>query len=93
MNLTIRDYIKRRVRWCFAIGAAGWLLIALGGGLASKLPAGFPDFVLPLAGMLLFFAAIFAMQRLAKCPQCKANLGRTIAVPQQQPTSAQNPIR
>lgn len=29
----------------------------------------------------MFGGAMFAMQRIVKCPKCKANLGRTIAMP------------
>lgn len=81
MSVTIRDYIKKRVRWCFAIAAAGWLLIALGSAFAQQLPAGFPQFLVPLLGGLLFGGAILAMQGVVKCPKCRANLGRTIAMP------------
>jgi len=29
MNETIRDYLKRRVRWCMGIAICGWVLIPL----------------------------------------------------------------
>lgn len=81
MNQTIRDYLTRRIRWCLAFALGGWLLIALGGGLAGYLPAALPRPAIPLLGFAVFFGAIIAMQRWIKCPKCKANLGRTIAMP------------
>jgi hypothetical protein len=81
MTGTIRDYIKRRVRWCLAVAVAGWLTVAIGGGLAKTLPPGIPPFALPLIGLVMFGGSILALQRIAKCPKCKANLGRTIAMP------------
>lgn len=81
MHETIRDYIKRRVRWCFGVAIAGWLLVALGGSFAKELPPGIPPFALPIAGFVLFGGSILALQRIARCPKCKANLARTIAMP------------
>jgi drug/metabolite transporter (DMT)-like permease len=81
MNGTIRDYIKTRVRWCFAVAIAGWLMVALGGGFAKDLPRSIPPFALPLVGFVMFGGSILALQRIAKCPKCKANLGQTIAMP------------
>jgi hypothetical protein len=34
-----------------------------------------------MVGFALFFGAILALQRLVKCPNCKARLGQTIAMP------------
>ena len=81
MNKTIRSYIKARVRLCFAIGIAGWLLIPLGEAIAKNLPEGIPPFAFPVVGFLVFGGAMFVMQRIVKCPKCKTNLGRTIAMP------------
>jgi hypothetical protein len=81
MNQTIRAYLKGRIRWCLALAVGGWVLIALGGGLAEHLPAGVPRPAIPLAGFVVFFGAIVAMQRSIKCPKCKAKLGQTIAMP------------
>lgn len=81
MNQTIRDYLKRRVRLCLAFAAGGWLLIALGGALAQRLPDTVPRPAIPLVGFVLFFGAILTMQRSVKCPKCRAKLGQTIAMP------------
>ena len=81
MNQTIRDYLKGRIRWCLAFAVGGWLLIALGGALAQRLPEGIPRPAIPLVGFVVFFGAIVAMQRSIKCPKCKAKLGQTIAMP------------
>jgi hypothetical protein len=81
MNQTIRDYLKGRIRWCLACAVGGWLLIALGGGLAAHLPAGIPRPAIPLLGFAVFFGAILAMQRSIRCPKCEARLGQTIAMP------------
>ena len=80
MNETIRQHIKRRVRWCMAIAAGGWLMFPLATSLAGYLPEGIPQGAAPLAGMLLFVGAIFTMQRIVKCPKCKARLAQTIAM-------------
>jgi hypothetical protein len=81
MKGTIRDYLKSRVRRCFAVAIAGWLLIALGASFAKDLPPDIPPFALPIVGFVLFGGSILALQRIAKCPKCKANLGQTIAMP------------
>ncbi len=81
MSGTIRDHIKSRVRLCFAFAIGGWLLIALGGALASSLPDSVPRAALPLAGFLLFGGSLLAMQWTVRCPKCKAKLGQTIAMP------------
>jgi hypothetical protein len=76
MNQTIRDYIKRRVRWLFAVGALGWLSFPLS-QLIGRGPFG--D-ALPALGMLVFVGAILALNWAIKCPRCRANLSRTIAM-------------
>ena len=53
----------------------------VGGVAGNTLPDGIPEAVMPIAGFLLFGGAIVAMQRIVKCPQCKARLGQTIAMP------------
>jgi hypothetical protein len=79
MNQTIRDYIKSRVRWLFAFGALGWLTFPL----SQFLPRYAGDKVgasLPVLGMLMFLGAIIALNWAIKCPRCRANLSRTIAM-------------
>ena len=79
MDETIRNYIKRRVRWAIAIGIGGWLLFAVSG-------FAFPNDENPLVilpGFLVFGGAIFAIQR-TKCPRCSVSLGQigmALAVP------------
>jgi len=80
MNQSIRDYLKGRIRWCLAFALGGWILIALGGGLAQHLPEGIPRPALPLVGFAVFFGAIIALQRSIRCPKCRARLGQTIGM-------------
>ena len=60
---------------------AGWLTIAVGGSFAKDLPPSIPPFALPLVGFVMFGGSILALQRIAKCPKCRANLSQTIAMP------------
>jgi hypothetical protein len=77
MNQTIRDYIKGRVRWLFAVGVLGWLTFPLSQFAGRSQPVGA---ALPALGMLVFVGAILALNWAVKCPRCRANLGRTIAM-------------
>ena len=81
MNQTIRDSIKRRVWWCLGVGITGWILIPLGGAVARTLPDSIPAGAISSAGIAVFAVAMLVMQRIVKCPKCKAKLGRTIAMP------------
>ena len=81
MNDTIRAYIKRRVRWLFAVGVFGWLVFPLSAFLRHDEPGGKLGPALPAVGMLVFVGAILALNWAIKCPRCRANLGRTIAMP------------
>lgn len=81
MKDTIRQYIKRRVWWCMALGVAGWVMLPLGAAVARSLPDAIPEGAIAVVGALIFFGAILALQWLVKCPQCKASLGRTVAMP------------
>jgi len=68
MNETIRDYIKRRVRWCMGIGIAGWVVIATSIGTRVENP------IVSMLGFLTFGGAILALQWI-KCPRCSVRLG------------------
>jgi hypothetical protein len=81
VNRTIRDYIKRRVWWCAALGFGGWLIFALGSVIARSMPDGVPRAAIPVVGFVMFGGAIFALQGIVRCPRCKAKLGRTVAMP------------
>jgi hypothetical protein len=81
MNPTIRDYIKRRVRWLFAMGVLGWLTFPLSAIVRHDQPGNKITAALPALGMLVFIGAILALNWAIKCPRCRANLGRTIAMP------------
>ncbi|HEY3852451.1 MAG TPA: hypothetical protein VGL87_15860 [Steroidobacteraceae bacterium] len=75
--MTIRDYIKRRVRWGFGIGVASWLVIAISGPMGFGGPKlGY----LPVIGVFGFMGAI-ASFLFIRCPKCSARLGQTIAMP------------
>jgi hypothetical protein len=81
MDASIRQYIRRRVWWCVAIGLGGWLMFPLGGAIARDLPQGFAQIALPVVGFVMFGGAILALQWTVKCPKCLARLGRTVAMP------------
>jgi hypothetical protein len=78
---TLRQYLKRRVWWCAGVAICGWLLLALASAIGKHMPDGVPAGGIVVAGFLLFGGAIFALQRIVKCPKCKARLGQTIAMP------------
>lgn len=80
MNETMRDRLKRRVRWCIAVDFGGWLLFVLGTTTASRQT--FP--ILNIVGSVLFGGAILAIQWLVRCPRCSVRLGQvafTLAIP------------
>jgi hypothetical protein len=78
---TIRDYIKRRVRWAMAAAVGAWLLVLLTGSI-DTLPS---MHTLPsmraaaITGGLVFVGAVF-FTRLIKCPKCSTGLGRAIVM-------------
>jgi hypothetical protein len=76
MNETIRDYLKRRIRWLMAAVVGGWLLFPL----SAAVPRETRPLVLALGG-ILFGGAILAINYLIKCPRCSAKVGQTIAMP------------
>src|SRR4030088_2919847 len=69
MNETIRAYIKRRVRWCMAIGIGGWAVIATSIGTRIDNP------IVRILGFLMFGGAILALQWI-KCPRYSVRLGK-----------------
>ena len=75
--MTIRDYIKRRVRWGFGIALASWLFVALASNMDFGKPT--PGY-LPFIGLFGFIGAI-VLFLFIRCPKCHARLGQTIAVP------------
>jgi hypothetical protein len=78
MNQTIRDYLKRRVRWCFAIGITGWLIFATSIGTRTDNP------ILNILAVLMFGGAMLTLQWIIKCPRCSVRLGQiavTLAIP------------
>jgi hypothetical protein len=77
MGETIRDYIKRRVRWGFGIGFVSWLFIALTSNMGFGGPR--PGY-LPVIGVFGFIGAILSFLFI-RCLKCRARLGQTIAVP------------
>jgi hypothetical protein len=75
--MTIRDYIKRRVRWGFGIAIGSWLFVVVTWPLGLWGPRlGY----LPFIGMIGFIGAIVSFLFI-RCPKCRARLGQTIAMP------------
>ena len=80
MNETIRDFLKRRVRWCMAIAVGGWLLFPIV-GLTS--PGEIQPAIAGL-GVLMFGAGALAMHWIVRCPRCSVRLGHiamTLGIP------------
>jgi hypothetical protein len=73
-NETIRDRLKRRVRWAMAIGLTGFALAIVG-------PFGIPKEYASLfaIGPLMFVGAIITVQWFTKCPKCDTRLGQEMA--------------
>ena len=76
MQPTIRDVIKRRMRWLTLVAIAGWLLV----GLSIQFPRnGQPPPPLVIVGFLVFAGALLAMQRAVRCLKCSTPLGKIAA--------------
>lgn len=80
--MTIREYIKRRVRLAMGIGIGSWVLLAIVGPLGA---GGYPlvQSLLPLfaiIGATGFGGAIISIMFI-RCPKCRASLGQTVAMP------------
>lgn len=80
MNETIRDVLKRRVRWCVAVGAAG-LVVFVAAPLTGMSQRAQPNPALVVLGWGLFAAALVSLQWFAaKCPKCSQRMGQEIAM-------------
>jgi hypothetical protein len=74
--MTIRDYVKRRVRWGFGVAFVSWLFVALTSNMGFGGPR--PGY-LPFLGVFGFMGAIVSFLFI-RCPKCRARLGQTIAI-------------
>jgi hypothetical protein len=80
MNETIRDVLKRRVRWCVAVAAAG-LVVFIAVPMTALGQHGQPNAVIVMLGWGLFAAALVGLQWFAaKCPKCSQRMGQEIAM-------------
>lgn len=68
---SIRQIIRRRVKWLIGMAALGWVLLIV----SISLEPGPPWQPLRIAGLGLFFGAVVLMQ-LIKCPNCSSRLGQ-----------------
>jgi hypothetical protein len=85
MDETIRHYLKRRIRWAFAIGICGWLMFSFSAAVfgPQKDAAASMTLIMQIAGVAMFGGAILVMAR-TKCPKCSVTLGQvgsSIAIP------------
>jgi hypothetical protein len=77
MGDTIRDHIKRRVRWGAGVAVVSWLFVA---STANMGVLGPKPGLLPFIGVLGFMGALLSFMFI-RCPKCRARLGQTIALP------------
>jgi hypothetical protein len=81
--MTIRDYIKRRVRWGFTIAFLSLFFLVLTSHMGFAGPG--PNY-LTFFGAFVLFGAILSLQYI-RCPKCRARIGQNIAVPATFPLS------
>jgi hypothetical protein len=75
VNETLRDRIKRRIRWITAIGVGGWLLMVL--TISTMGPKnGVPPWS-AVAGFILMGGAVL-LTIWTRCPKCKERIGQEI---------------
>jgi hypothetical protein len=81
MNETIRDVLKRRVRWCAAIAGIGFVgFIAVPMTAIGQQHSG-PPMALAVVAWFLFAGALVGLQWFAaKCPKCSRRMGQEIAM-------------
>ena len=77
MDPSMRDVLKRKIRWLFGIGLGAWLMMPLGMAIlrGEPQPRGHAPPLLIIVGTVVFGAAILLIQRV-KCLKCKAPLGQ-----------------
>jgi hypothetical protein len=75
--MTIRDYIKRRVRWGFGIAFASWAFVAATSNMGF---GGTRPGFLPFIGLFGFIGATLSFLFI-RCRKCRARIGQTIAIP------------
>jgi hypothetical protein len=91
MGETIRDYIKRRVRWAGAIAIAGWLTIALSMGLGPRTEGHGSLSPITVLGFVAFIGAILSLQFGLKCPKCSRRIAQSIGFSVGLPWSGEPP--
>ena len=84
MTETIRDRVKRRVRWCMAIALGGWVLPAFSMGIVGALVAHSQAYnraagAAYLSGFVVLGVAVFAARR-TLCPACSEPIGKMIGM-------------
>jgi hypothetical protein len=77
METSMRDVLKRKIRWLFAMGLGAWLMMPLGLAIlhGDPQPHGNTPPLLIIVGTVVFGAAMLLIQRV-KCPKCSTPLGQ-----------------
>jgi hypothetical protein len=83
MEETIRGRLRRRIRWCVAIGLGGSVLPAFSMGFMSaskthQIPTETAAIVYATGFLVTGGALLFA--RVTLCPACSARIGRSIGM-------------
>jgi hypothetical protein len=84
MSETMRDRLKRRIRWCMAIGVGGWLAPAfamgvIGGMFTPSKVYNHAAAAVYLSGFVVLGGATFAARR-TLCPACAEPIGKMIGM-------------
>jgi hypothetical protein len=74
--MTIRQYVKRRVRWALMVVIACWLLISV----VTQVAHGPVVTIIAGLGALAFVGAYLSVLFI-RCPKCGKGIGTNIAVP------------